>query len=180
MGKEKVETLLLTYLGLFGKGQYTDPQEAQAWTKNIDCVLLGYAFNSIGYRFLIVKSEVSDMHVGTIMESNDATFFEYIFPMKDMPTSSNQEIPTLSGQDLIEIPETTISIEHVENPKEDDNEAPVRSKRQRTLKSFGDDFLVYLMDDTLSTISEAYASLDADCWKEVSRCEMDFILANGT
>ena len=68
------------------------------------------------------------MHVGTIMESNDATFFEDIFPMKDMPSSSNQEIPTSSSQELVVIPESTISIEHVENPVEDDNEAPVRSK----------------------------------------------------
>src|SRR4051812_17062375 len=180
MGKEKVETLLLTYLGLFDKGQYTYPQVAQAWTKNRRCVLLGYAFHSIGYRFLIVKSEVSDMRVGTIMKSNDATFFEDIFPMKDMPTSSNQEIPTLSGQDLTEIPETTISIEHIENPEEDFNESPIRIKRQRTAKSFGDDFIVYLVDDTPSTISEAYASLLADYWKEVVHCEMDSILANGT
>ena len=50
----------------------------------MDCVFLGYAFHSIGYRFFVVKSEVLDMHVGTIMESNDATFFEDIFPMKDM------------------------------------------------------------------------------------------------
>ena len=41
------------------------------------------------------------MHVGTIMESNDATFFEDIFPMKDMATSSNQEMPSLSNQESI-------------------------------------------------------------------------------
>ena len=45
--------------------------------------------------FLMVKSEVSDMHVGTIMESNDTTFFENIFPRKYMASSSNQEIPIL-------------------------------------------------------------------------------------
>ena len=87
--------------------------------KTVDCVFLGYAFHSIGYRFLVVKSEVPDMHVGTIMESNDATFFEDIF-------------------------------------------------------------LVYLIDDTPSSISEAYASEDADYWKEAVRSEMDSILANET
>jgi hypothetical protein len=60
------------------------PRKRKLGPKIVDCVFLGYAFHSIGYRFLIVKSEVSDMHVGTIMESNDATFFEDIFPMKDM------------------------------------------------------------------------------------------------
>jgi hypothetical protein len=52
--------------------------------KTVDCVFLGYAHNSIAYRFLVVKSEVSDMHVYTIFESRDATFFENIFPMKNM------------------------------------------------------------------------------------------------
>jgi hypothetical protein len=43
--------------------------------KFVDCVFLGYAFHSIGYRFLIINSGVPDMLVGTIMESRDATFF---------------------------------------------------------------------------------------------------------
>ena len=60
------------------------------------------------------------------------------------------------------IPEHTIAMEHVENPVEDDNETPIRSKRRRTAKSFGDDFIVYLVDATPRTISEAYASSDAD------------------
>jgi hypothetical protein len=39
---------------------------------------------------------------------------------------------------------------------------PQRSKKQRTIKSFDDDFTVYLMDDTPRSISEAFAFLDAD------------------
>jgi hypothetical protein len=62
---------------------------------------------------------------------------------------------------------------------ENDDETPKRSKRQRTAKSFGDHFIVYLVHDTRS-ISEAYASLDTDYWKEAVRSEMDSILANGT
>jgi hypothetical protein len=64
--------------------------------KTVDCVFLGYAFHSIGYIFLIVKSKVPNMLVGTIMESNDATFFEDIFLMKNMPNSSKQEMPSSS------------------------------------------------------------------------------------
>jgi hypothetical protein len=37
-----------------------------------------------------------------------------------------------------------------------------RSKRSSTAKSFGDDFTVYLMDDTPKTIIEAFASPDVD------------------
>jgi hypothetical protein len=35
MGEEKVKTLLLTDMGLFGQSQCVDSEEAQAWTK--DC-----------------------------------------------------------------------------------------------------------------------------------------------
>ena len=66
----------------------------------------------------------------------------------------------------------------MENPEEDNNDAPRKSKRQRTIKSF--DFIVYLMDDTPRIIEEAYSSPDADYWKEPVRIEMNSIMSNGT
>ena len=60
-------------------------------SKTVNCVFLGYVIYNVGYRFLKVKSRVPDMHVGTIMESIDATFFENIFPMRDGISSSRQE-----------------------------------------------------------------------------------------
>src|SRR6266540_4881684 len=173
--------LKLSYLRTWGcleKVNVPIPKKRKLGPKTVDCVFLGYAFHSIGYRFLIVKSKVPDMYVDTIIESNDATFFEDIFPMKDNPSSSSQEILSSSSQDII--PESTVSMEHYDNSVEDDNEAPRRSKRQRIAKSFGDDCIVYLVDDNPSSISEAYASPDADYWKEAVRSEMDSILANGT
>jgi hypothetical protein len=72
-------------------------------------------------------------------------------------------------------PDNTIpiesSVESFEQTLEkDDNEVLVRDKRQRIAKSFGDDFIVYLV----------YASPDADDWKEAVRSEIDSILSNGT
>ena len=126
--------------------------------KTVDCVFLGYAIHSVGYRFLIVKSGVPDMHVGTIMESRDATFFENIFPMRDETSSSRQEfIEDDSSAEPIEHNEPTL----VENPEEDNNDALRKSKRQRTIKSFGDDFIICLVDNTPRTIEEAYSSPDA-------------------
>jgi hypothetical protein len=46
--------------------------------KTVDCAFLGYASNCIAYIFLVVKSVVDDMSVGTIFASRDATFFEDI------------------------------------------------------------------------------------------------------
>jgi hypothetical protein len=56
--------------------------------RTMDCVFLGYASCSLAYRFLVVKSEVPDVYVDTIMESRDTTFFEHIFPMKDSHNKS--------------------------------------------------------------------------------------------
>jgi hypothetical protein len=72
--------------------------------------------------------------------------------------------------------------EHTPEPINDeiDSEAPRRSKRPITVKSFNDDFTVYLMDDTPKTIIEAFASPDVDGWKEVIRSEIDSILFNDT
>jgi hypothetical protein len=49
-----------------------------------------------------------------------------------------------------------------------------------TEKSFSDDFIVYLVDDTPKTLAEAYASPDAEHWKEAVHNEMESILTNGT
>jgi hypothetical protein len=54
--------------------------------------------------------------------------------------------------------------EHTPEPihKEIDSEAPRRSKRPMTAKSFGDDFTVYLLDDSPKIITETFASPDAN------------------
>ena len=68
------------------------------------------------------------MHVGTTMESRDATLFETEFSMKNTPSTSSHESILFSETHK---PVTHTDIEtHVENPEEDDNEAPRRSKRQ--------------------------------------------------
>jgi hypothetical protein len=171
--------------GLEGNHHFHTCARGDAWRKSMFQLLrsvslnqrrgvfLGYAHNSIAYRFLVVKSEVSDMHVDTIFESRDATFFQNIIPMKDM--RSNAKFSSEIALD------NTIPIESIEQTLEkDDNEVPVRNKRQRIAKFFGDDFIVYLVDDSPTSIIEAYASLDANDWKEVVHSEMDSILSNGT
>jgi hypothetical protein len=119
--------------------------------KTVDCVFLGYAFHSVGYRFLVVISGVPDLLVSTIMESRDATFFENIFPMRDETSSPRQEsVEKDDSTKPMELNEPTF----IEHSEEDIDEAPRRSKRQRTKKSFGDDFIIYLVDDTPKTIAE--------------------------
>jgi hypothetical protein len=59
--------------------------------KTVDCVFLGYAIHSVGYRFLIINSSVLEMVVDTIMESRDATFFENEFLIKNAPSMTGHE-----------------------------------------------------------------------------------------
>ncbi|RVW45355.1 TMV resistance protein N [Vitis vinifera] len=45
-------------------------------------MFIGYAENSVAYRFLVTKSENNLVDVNTIIETKNADFFENIFPMK--------------------------------------------------------------------------------------------------
>jgi hypothetical protein len=144
--------------------------------KTVDCIFLGYAQHSAAYKFLVIKSEIPDVYANTMTESRDAMFFKNIFPMKDSAASSSQ--PTyISPLEPSNNSKPTTDIEQV---TEQDIDAPRRSKRQRIEKSFGDDFIIYLVDDLPKTPSEAYASLDAQYWKEVVQNEIESILTNGT
>ena len=62
-------------MGMLGESQCSNQQKAQIGPKIVDYVFLGYAQRSIAYRFLVVKFDIPDMHVDSIMESRDATFF---------------------------------------------------------------------------------------------------------
>jgi hypothetical protein len=86
------------------------------------------------------------------MESRDVTFFINIFPMKETHSSSSYEFVKTS-----EINDEVVRIEQPleENSEKDDNEMTRKSKTQRTAKCFGDDFIMYLVDDTPRTIIEA-------------------------
>jgi hypothetical protein len=82
-------------------------------------------------------------------------------------------------------PEPSVNFDHAEHTPEPiheeiDSKAPRRSKGSRIAKSFGDDFTIYLVDDTPKTIVEAFASPDADDWKETVCSEMESILYNET
>jgi hypothetical protein len=127
----------------------------------------------------VIKSEITDVHVDIFLETRDVTFFENIFAMKNSYGMSNLPANVLANRS----PEPSENFDHAEHTPEPiheeiDSESPRSSKRPRTIKSFGDDFTIYLMDDTPKTIVEAFASSDVDDCKEAVRNEMDSILSN--
>ena len=77
--------LSLSYLRTWGcltKVNVPINKKCKLGHKIVDCIFLRYAHHSIAYRSFIIKSEVSDVNVNSLMESHDVTFFENIFPMK--------------------------------------------------------------------------------------------------
>ena len=124
-----------------------------------------------------MKSDSPDVSAYTIMESCDASFFEDIYPMR---TASNSKTQIYNQSETIASPEPNSEpvTSNQDNDKVDD--APHRSKRQSVVKSFGDDFIICLVDDVPKTLPEAYASPDAEYWKEAVHSGMDSIMSNGT
>jgi hypothetical protein len=174
--------LNLSYLrtwGCLAKVNVPINKKRKLGPKTVDCIFLGYSFHSTGYRFLIIKFDVPDMYVDTIMESRDATFFENEFPMKNTPSDTSHDT-IIPHEHKLSIPIDHAEDLHVHIPEEDDTIVTRKSKRQRVTKSFDNDFVVYLVEDTPTTISETYFSPDADLWKEAVRSEMEYIMSNGT
>jgi hypothetical protein len=101
--------------------------------------------------------------------------------MKTAPSTTGHEsvIPREHEHEMF-TPIQQIEEPHEQNPKEDDIVVTRKSKRQRVAKSFGNDYIVYLVDDTPTTIEQAYSSPDVDLWKEAVRSEMDSIMSNRT
>ena len=110
------------------------PKKVKIEPKTVDCIFIGYAHNSIAYRFLVHESNIPDIYKITIMESRNASFFEDVFPckFKEEPCSSKRK--------------ETIN-ENSQDQNEDSEVEPRRSKRARIEKSFGLDFLTYMLEE---------------------------------
>ena len=75
----------LSYLKVWGclvKVLKPVPKRTRLGPKTIDCLFIGYAQNSATYRFLVLRDKGYSFEAGTIIESKNTEFFEYIFPKK--------------------------------------------------------------------------------------------------
>ena len=66
----------LKYLKVWGcldKIMLPDPKKRKPGSKTYDCMFIGYASNSVAYRFLVLKSDVLERN--TIIETKNAEFF---------------------------------------------------------------------------------------------------------
>ncbi|KAD6454983.1 hypothetical protein E3N88_09689 [Mikania micrantha] len=166
--KMKAILQILESVGVPSKSGGSTTKGSKNRTQNVDCVFIGYAHHSSAYRFLVYDSKNTEIHKNTIMESRNASFFEEVFPClkKELPSSSTQvdEIVHDKNQEQLEA-------EDVE---------PRRSKRQRIEKSFGPDFLTYIVEGEPQTYHDAVTSSEGPQWKEAIKNEIDSILQNHT
>ena len=151
--------------GCLAKVQVPKPKRVKIGPKTVDCVFIGYATNSKAYRFLVHKSENPDIHNNTVIESDNAEFFENIYPYK-------KECESFGEGSKRPREETKESTCNQENPR--------RSKRQRTSTSFGPDFVTFLLDNEPRTFKKAMSSSESLLWKEAVNSEIESILNNHT
>ena len=142
------------------------PKRTKIEPKTVDCVFIGYAHNSIAYRFLIYKFDILDLHVNTIIESRNESSFEEIFPYK-----STQESSSLKRNF-----ESTSSTSHDQELMEERNEVePRRSKKAKTSKSFAPYFQTYMLEDEPQSFKEAISTPEAPFWEEAVNSEFESI-----
>ena len=106
------------------------------------------------------------MHANTIIELRNAYFFENLFPYKSTQESKSSKRTHGTG------------IGSSQGQQDDDE--PRRIKRTRTSKSFGPDFLTYLLEDEPQSFKEAMSSPKAPYWKQAINDEVESILQNHT
>ena len=118
------------------------PKKTKLGERTMDCIFIGYVLNSSAYRFLVHKSEKSDIRVNIIIKFRDAVFFENIFLYKGK-TDKTSEKRTHEMAFREESPKEPIVNAEIESR---------RNQRSRISKSFGSDFIAYAIESHLSNI----------------------------
>ncbi|KAL0399699.1 UNVERIFIED_CONTAM: Retrovirus-related Pol polyprotein from transposon RE1 [Sesamum radiatum] len=110
------------------------------------------------------KVQQFDIHENTIIESRNAIFFENIFPCKERKEEGSSRKRT----------------HEVASGDHQRDEEPRRSKRAKIAKTFGPEFLTYVLENEPRTINEALSSPEAPFWKEAINSEIESIMQNHT
>ena len=76
MERKKTQLEIFQSVGCLAKVEVPLPRRVKIGPKTIDCVFIGYVVNTKACRFLVHKSDNPEIHVNTIIESDNAEFFE--------------------------------------------------------------------------------------------------------
>ena len=144
------------------------PKKVKIGLKTIDYIFIGYAHNGTAYLFLISELNILDIHKNTIMESTNASFFKDVFPCKyrEEPSSSKRVLETIN--------------ENSQDQDKDDGVEPTYDKISRIEKSFGSDFLTFVLEKEPQTFKEVINCIESITWKDAIKSGIDSILHNHT
>ncbi|GJR91795.1 pol polyprotein [Tanacetum coccineum] len=112
--------------------------------KSVDCIFIGYAKNSSAYRFIVHDSINPDIQKNAVTESRNAFFFENIFPCLMKETGSSSRLDEETVQDKRQRDDNDLHDERQDQIEEEEVE-PRRSKRARTEKSSGPNFVSFMI-----------------------------------
>ncbi|GJY08243.1 retrovirus-related pol polyprotein from transposon TNT 1-94 [Tanacetum coccineum] len=165
--------------GCLAKVAVPTPKAQKIGPKSMDCIFIGYAKNSSAYRFIVHDSKNSDIQKNTVMESRNASFFENIFPCLTKEIGSLSRIDDEVVQDKRQQDDNDLQDERQDQPEEEEVE-PRRSKRARTEKSFGPNFVSFMVENEPTSYREAVTSSEGQQWREAIKSEIESILQNHT
>ncbi|GJY62251.1 retrotransposon protein, putative, ty1-copia subclass [Tanacetum coccineum] len=111
------------------------------------------------------------------MESRNASFFENIFPCLSKETGSSLDDKVV--QDKRQRDDNDLQDERQDQTEEEEVE-PRRSKRARNEKSFGPDFVSFMVENEPTSYREAVTSSEGQQWREAIKSEIESILQNHT
>jgi hypothetical protein len=84
--------------GCLAKVMLPEPKKRKLGSRTCDCVFIGYACNSSCYRFLVIKSDALDYN--TIIEYENAIFFEHVFPLKNKEKLLHE--PSFTSNEIVD------------------------------------------------------------------------------
>ena len=145
--------------GCLAKVILPEPKRRKLGSRTCDYVLIGYACNSSCYRFLIIKSDILESY--TIIEFENAIFFEHVFPLKNKEKELHDSI-------------------EISNDFVDDVQKIRRSKQARNEKDYSNDFFAYVVEDEPVSYYDAIKFVDAHFWLEAINNELESIMFNHT
>ncbi|GJR30558.1 retrotransposon protein, putative, ty1-copia subclass [Tanacetum coccineum] len=165
--------------GCLAKVVVPTPKAQKIGPKYVDCIFIGYAKNNSAYRFIVHESKNPDIQKNTVMESRNASFFEHIFPCLSKETRSSARLDDEVVQDKRQRDDNDLQDERQDQTEEEEVE-PRRSKRARNEKSFGPDFVSFMVENEPTSYREAVTSSEGQQWREAIKSEIDSILQNHT
>ncbi|GJT84310.1 retrovirus-related pol polyprotein from transposon TNT 1-94 [Tanacetum coccineum] len=130
------------------------PKAQKIGPKSVDCIFIGCAKNNSAYHFIVHELKNPDIQKNTVMESRNASFFEHIFPCLSKETGSSAILDDEVIQDKRKRDDNYLQDERQDQTEEEEVE-PRRSKRARNEKSFGPDFVSFMVENEPTSYREA-------------------------